>query len=290
MTQHHRLRGRAIFPLALALLLAAPDRTSSQTQAPSRNRVRESPSKAMPPAEEGSYQRDERAEKVLQAAIKAHGGAEAISGRKTIFIKWKITNYDYPQPEVGTVTVWFKRPFRIRREVVYSHKKELTVYDGRRAWIDTGKGPQLVSAFTARLVERGVRELDSPLLYTEGNLRYLSTAKDLKGRLTQKLSWRFQGYARDIMIDVNTNHLLVVGEYDTPAGAVSRVKVFDDFRPVQGLTLPWFQETYRESEKYSDMEILEVKFDLPVDDSLFEYPGPPPEEASPPSAPPGGRR
>jgi hypothetical protein len=229
-----------------------------------------------PPPEKGPIRRDERAEQVLQAAIKAQGGLESITGRQTIYIRSTIKNYDYPDPETGTITVWFKRPLKLRQEITYPHKKEIRAFDGERAWMDAGEGAVLLGPLMARMMERGIRELDSPLMYSEGNLTYLSVAKDPRGRMTQKLSWRYQGYARDIMVDIATNRVLVIGEFDTPAGAISRMKVFDDFRPVQGMFLPFHQETFRNDQRYSDTDIVEARFNGPIEDSLFAFPGPEP--------------
>lgn len=217
--------------------------------------------------------RDERAQQVLMEAIEAMGGIEAIGGRKTIYIKKKITNYDFPEPTEGTITVWFKRPYKIRQEVAYESRKVIRVFDGERAWLDDGDGPELLSPHMALMIKRGIRELDSPLLYMEGSLRYLSVARDLRGRLTQKISWRHEGYARDLMVDVATNHILVIGSFDTPMGAISRLKLLDDYRPVQGLMIPHHEEVYRNDRKYSETEILEAEFDLPVNDALFVFPG-----------------
>ena len=141
-----------------------------------------------------------------------------------------------------------------------------------------------MSPLMARMMERGVRELDSPLLYTEGSLSYLSVAKDPKGRMTQKLSWRHQGYARDIMVDMATNRVLVVGEFDTPAGAISRMKIYDDYRPVQGMMLAFHQETFRNDQRYSETEVIEARFNDVVEDSLFAFPGPEPLVSGKPEA------
>jgi len=275
MSIRHR---RRLLPLALLLAMAIPGTTLPQDakQAPPQAGDEETgapPEGEGAPAYEPETFRDERAEKVLRAAIDSQGGEAAIRGRKTIFYKRKITKYDTPEPVSGTLTVWFKRPLKLRQEVAYAHQKQIRVFDGERAWLDEGDGPKLLGPLVGRMMERGIREIDAPLLYLEGSLRYLNVSKDMKGRLTQRLSWRNEGYARDLMIDVATNHLNMVGEYDTPVGAISRVKVFDDFRPVGKLVLPFRQVVLRNDQKYSETETLEIKFDEPIDDSLFEFPG-----------------
>jgi len=261
--------------IVLALMAASLAGAAPQT---GRTEKPPEPPKATPrmpsaPPNEGPIRRDERAEQVLKAAIDAQGGRDSISGRQTIYIKTSIKNYDYPEPVSGTITTWFKRPLKIRQEITYPHKKEIRAFDGERAWIDSGKGASLLGPLAARMMERGIRELDSPLLYGEGNLSYLSVAKDPQGRMTQKLSWHHEGYARDIMIDMATNRVLVIGEFDTPAGAISRMRVYDDYRPVQGMWLPFHQETFRNDQRYSVTDVLEAKFNGPVDDALFAFPG-----------------
>jgi len=259
----------------ISVLVAVASMASAQTGGAAAQKPSNPPPRMpQPPPEQGPIRRDERADQVLQAAIKAMGGKEAIAGRQTIFMKSSIKNFDYPEPVAGTISIWFKRPLKIRQEIVYPHKKEIRAFDGERAWVDVGKGPELMGPLMARMMERGIRELDSPLLYTEGNLTYLSVARDPRGRMSQKLSWRYQGYARDIMVDVETNRVLVIGEFDTPAGAISRMKVYDDYREVQGLLLPFHQETFRNDQKYSETDILETKFNADIPDSMFAFPGP----------------
>ena len=51
------------------------------------------------------------------------------------------------------------------------------------------------------------------------------------------------------------------------------MKVFDDYRSIQGLFIPFKQVVFRNDQKYTETEVLEAKFDDPMDDSLFEFPG-----------------
>jgi hypothetical protein len=215
--------------------------------------------------------RDPRADQVLQEMIEAHGGEDRIAGRRTIYLKYEITNFGYPEPAVGTLTIWFKRPSQMRQEIAYAHKKRTVVFDGERAWMDDGGGPQDLGPHTARIVKRGIRELDTPLLiYREGSLKYLSTAKDPLGRLTQKLSWRHEGYARELMVDVTTSRLTVIGHWETPAGPVSRMQILDDYRSVEGIMIPHFKMVLRNDQKHTETKILEVRFNGTLDEGLFQ--------------------
>jgi len=265
MSARNRMR---LLPLALLLASVATGSIISQEERPVV------PATPPGPGYNPETFRDERAEKILRAAIDAQGGEAALLARKTVYFKRRITRFDAPEPLQGTITVWFKRPLKLRQEVAYAHGRQIRVFDGEKAWVDEGEGPKLLGPMMGRMMERGVMEIDSPLIYLEGSLRYLNVAKDLNGNLTQKLSWRSEGYARDLMVDVATSHLSVVGEFDTPAGASSLIKHFEDFRPVERVVLPFKQSSLRNEQKYSETEMIEVRFNEPIDDSLFEFPGP----------------
>ncbi|HXI03146.1 MAG TPA: hypothetical protein VNI57_08205 [Candidatus Saccharimonadales bacterium] len=220
-------------------------------------------------SDDGPEVRDPRAEQILDQMIQAHGGEKAITARQTIFIKYRITNFSYPEPLVGTLTVWFKRPDFFRRETAYPDKKQVVIFDGEHAWVDDGKGPEELGPVSSSIVKRGIDELDSPLLYKQGSLKYLSVAKDPLGRLTEKLSWRHEGYARDLMVQTDTNRLLVVGSFDTPAGAISRMQVFDDYKSVDGVLVPYKKQVFINNQRYSVTEVVDVKFNEEIDSALF---------------------
>ncbi len=260
--------------LALLALLLSIDRSGSVAQ---EGPVTDTPGGQRPPAQgeaEAPPVRDARAEKILDDMIRAHGGSEAIRGRETIFIRYQITNFSSPEPLVGTLTLWFKRPHQMRREVTYPQKKQVVIYDGERAWVDDGGGPEQLAPVASSIVKRGIEELDGPLQYKQGSLKYLNVARDPMGRMTQKLSWRHEGYARDLMVDATKYHLLVIGSFETPAGAISRMQVFDDYRPVDGILIPWRKEVILNNERYSETVVLEVRFNESLDETLFR-PGDP---------------
>lgn len=271
--------------LALAFLLSSPGTDSALAQ--------DKPEPGSPwgslyeaPGEDSTY-RDPRAEQILDDMIRAHGGTEAIRGRETIFIKYEITNYTSPEPLVGTLTLWFKRPGLMRREVSYPQKRQIVIYDGESAWVDDGGGPEKLAPIASNIVKRGLDELDGPLQYKRGSLRYLDVSRDPMGRMTQRLSWRDEGYARDLMVDISNFHLLVIGSFETPAGPISRMQVFDDYRPVDGILVPYHKEVILNDQRYSETKVLEVRFNAPIDASLFR-PGDPETASSGGSRPPAG--
>lgn len=217
---------------------------------------------------------DAKALEILKAGIKAMGGEEAILGRKTIYVKRKLTNYDSPEPREGTLTLWYKRPNKIRKEITYPpDATRVEGYDGHTGWFDDGSGPKLWTqgTRTAAILD-GLGELDLPANYLNAELTYFNISQEIPGKLAHVVKVRKNGYTKELMFDVSSGLLQVVGQYENPWGADDKMTRFDKYRPVEGLLLPWREERWRSNHMVSSSEILEMKFNIPIDDSLFEVP------------------
>lgn len=229
-----------------------------------------------PPWHEGGGrpQQDAKALEILKAGLKAMGGEEAILGRKTIFLKRKVTNYDYPEPREGTITLWYKRPNKIRKEVSYPpDATRVEGYDGQTGWFDDGTGAKLWTqgTRTAAILD-GLGDLDLPANYLDAELTYFNISQEIPGKLAHVVKVRKNGYTKELLFDISSGLLQVVGQYENPWGADDKMTRFDRYRPVEGLLLPWREERWRANRMVTASEILEVKFNTPIDDSLFQVP------------------
>jgi hypothetical protein len=214
---------------------------------------------------------DTKAREILMKGIQALGGADAILGRDTIYMKKKVVNHDYPEPVEGTIVMWFKRPDKFRKEVTYPDRHHVEVFDGKTAWSDTGSGAKVKGmAMTAAMVD-GIRELDLPVNYLDAELTYFNISQELPGKLAHVVKVRKNGYTRELMFDVDTFLLEVSGEYENPWGATDRMIKFDRYRPVSGILTPHRIEYWRSNRMVSVTEITEVTFNAPIDDALFAY-------------------
>lgn len=226
---------------------------------------------------------DPKALEILKAGIAALGGEQAILGRKTIYIKRKVVNHDFPEPKEGTVTIWFKRPNLLRKEIVYPDQKHVEAYDGRRAWYDQGAGARWRGDVLTASILNGMNELDLPANYLEAELTYFNISQELPGKLAHVVKVRKNGYTKELLFDVNTSLLQVAGEYENPWGATDKSTHYDRYRPVDGVLVPYKVDHYKGNTLQSETEILEIRFNEPIDDGLFRFPISP--SASRPSAP-----
>ena len=238
---------------------------------------------------------DPKALEILKAGLKALGGETAILGRKTIYIKRKCINHEYPEPREGTITIWFRRPDKFRKEVEYPGEKHVTVYDGKSAWVDDGKGARMLGPVTLASLLDGLGELDLPANYLTADLTYFNISQEIPGKLAHVVKVRQHGYTRELLFDVTTYLLQVSGEYENPWGATDKMLRFDRYRPVDGFMVPYRIEHWRANEIVLETEVLDIKFNGPIDDALFQLPAgqpiPPAAKApaSPSSSPPAPR-
>ena len=219
-------------------------------------------------------QQDAKALEILKAGIKALGGEEAILGRKTIHIKRKVVNHDYPEPREGTVSIWYKRPDKVRKEISYPpDPTRVEAFDGRDAWYDDGTGPKVWGAGsrTAAILD-GIQELDLPANYLDADLTYFNISQEIPGKLAHVVKVRKNGYTKELMFDVSTSLLQVSGQYENPWGADDKMTRFDRYRPVEGMLVPYREERWRSNRMVTETEILEIKFNGPIDDALFSVP------------------
>lgn len=224
---------------------------------------------------------DAKALEVLKAGIAALGGEQAILGRRTIYIKRKVVNHEYPEPREGTVTLWFKRPNLMRKEIEYPGQKHVEAYDGRRGWYDQGTGPRWRGDVLTASILNGMSELDVPANYLNAELTYFNISQEIPGKLAHVVKVRKNGYTKELMFDVNTSLLEVAGEYENPWGATDKMTRYERYRPVDGVMVPYRVQHYRANTMISETEVLDVKFNGAIDDGLFRFPGSPAAAAAP---------
>jgi len=258
--------------MAACLALAAAS-TFTAAQVPPKD-AKEAPWHDEPGVERTQ---DPKALEILTAGIDALGGKDAILGRSSIYIKWKVLNHEYPDVREGTITLWYRRaqdgqPEKMRKEIEYPGIRHVEVYDGKRAWYDSGDGPRMRGPLITASIRDGLEELDLPVNYLDAELTYFNISQEIPGKLAHVVKIRKNGYTKELMFDVSTNLLQVSGEYENPWGATDKMKKFERYRPVDGVLIPFRVENWRSNRMISETEILEVKFNEPIDDSLFSYP------------------
>ena len=174
-----------------------------------------------------------------------------------------------------------KRPGKSRVEIQFAGKTAIQVYDGANGWkLRPFLNRNDVQPFTAEEVkaESEKAELDGPLVdyRAKGTNVELEGVEAVEGRDAYKLKLTTKtGSVQHIWID--TQNFLDVRVEGTPRrmdGSMRTVWIYQrDFRPVQGLMIPFVLVTavdgYRETHT---MVIEKVTVNPKLDDALFTRP------------------
>jgi zinc protease len=230
-----------------------------------------------PPAEERA-----RALALVDRAIAAKGGLDALRALKTIVAKQTLTDPD-SNAQQFQVTTYIEYPDRLRIETTVPGGVNVQGYDGEKAWARDRRGVHDQPDGVARQARLGLRRDVVSLLLG---------AKD--GTLTPRLlpdekdAGLSEGGAAhvDHAVELTAPDLSPVVLYIDPDSAVIRKLTFvddvptspvveerfSDYRDVGGLQVA-FRATRRVGAQTLDRWVSDVKTNVTLDPSLFKRPG-----------------
>jgi hypothetical protein len=208
------------------------------------------------------------ANKLVEQYVKAAGGPQALGKIRSLTIEGTITTAD---GRTGTYTLDLKAPNRYYSELVIGGKTLIEAYNGKSAWRQNSAGE-----ISTLLGADGV-QLEAAGQY------YNSRLVDLK---KTKLSVSFVGHAqvrgkdalqievsgtpgvkRQVFFDPQT-HLIV--KESGPVGGVDEI-LYDDYRAVAGVKLPYRIELHRGSDVYP-VAVTHAALDETVGERVFDFP------------------
>jgi len=217
----------------------------------------------------GSSQAQEPA-KILSEYVKALGGRKALSKIQTETLEGAFSNPADGKP--STYTFSLKLPNRYYSEFVLSDKPLIEAYNGKSAWHETPSGE-----LSTLLGQQG-QQLEASSLYY--NSRLLNLKKN-------KLAVAFIGHAQvrgkdalQLELTTTTNvrrelffdpqsHLLV--KESAPVAGLDQEILYDDYRTVDGVKLPYKIELHRGPDTYS-INITRASINETVGERTFDFP------------------
>jgi hypothetical protein len=233
---------RRTFPLLLAVLLTGPS-AFAQTQDPA---------------------------KIVSDYLKALGGSKALSKIQTETLEGAFSNPSDGKP--STYTFSLKLPNRYYSEFVLGDKPLIEAYNGKSAWHQSTTGE-----LSTLLGQQGQQLEAASLFY---NSRLLNLKKN-------KLALAFIGHAqvrgkdalqleltastsirRELFFDPQS-HLLV--KESAPVAGLDQEILYDDYRAVAGVKLPYKIEFHRGPDTYS-INITRAVINETVGERTFDFP------------------
>lgn len=217
-----------------------------------------------------------REDQLVASHIEAIGGLEALKAIEGL--KW--TGESEGMGFQMDYTMVQKRPSMMRTDVLSDMGSFRSGYDGQTAWADNpmaGTGPEAVTGSRAySMIDQaaiggvlvGYKDRGNALAYVE--------EVALKGKPAHKLRLsRADGSETMLYLDAETS-LLVQTEADMEnpqmGGTMKVVTTYSDFRPVNGVTLPFKMSSDIGGQFSWTVNYTEVEVNPEIDDAMFALP------------------
>jgi hypothetical protein len=218
-----------------------------------------------------------RGSQLLAAAVEAHGGREALQRFHSIRQKASAratAEGVEQQVEVDQLVIY---PDRLRQAVVFPQGTMVQVVTPEAAFVQTPVGTRSLSPERRASVGSGLQRTLPVLLRSavEGGVEaYWLETGDVAGQAVESVAVESRGVAFTLGIDVLSGRILeVVFQGTDLSGTPGEVRQrFDDFRTVEGLTLPFQVEALFEGAPYMNSTVTEATLNGEIDESLFSMP------------------
>ena len=209
-------------------------------------------------------------EKIIDQYVKAAGGSKALSKIRTMTLEGTFTNA--ADGKAGTYTLDTKLPNRYYSELVIGDKNFIEAYNGKSAW------HQVASGELATLVGPEGMQLEAAGQYHNSRLLNLKKNKvgvaltghaQVRGRDALQIELTTPtGVKRQVFFDPQTH--LIVKEAGT-VGGVDEEVLYDDYRTVDGVKLPYKIELHRGSDTYA-IDVARAAINGTVGERVFDFP------------------
>jgi len=220
------------------------------------------------------------AAQIADRNVKARGGLKAWRAVRALKMSGELDAGGKTDAKLP-FALFLKRPHRSRLELTFAGKNAVQVYDGAQGWklrpflnrddVEPFKPDELESAASAA-------ELDGPLVdyASKGTRIELVGTEKVEGKKTYRLKLTLKnGKQRFLWVDASTFlDTKISGDPRKLDGRPHQVAIYSrDYRTVDGLKIPFVQETVVEGVKQSHkMVIKTVTVNPPLQDALFAKP------------------
>ncbi len=217
-------------------------------------------------------------DQLISKNIEAKGGAAALDAIKTIRFEGRLL-VNQGQMELKS-TETKKRPGKVRADAILQGMTIINAYNNAAAWkifpLRGRKDPEKMSPDEAKsLIEEG--EIGGPLENWKAQgktITYLGT-EDVEGTAAHKLKvTRKNGDISYVYLDPDYFLEIRIIDQRIEQGAMVEVETdLGDYEKVNGVYFPFSQETGGKGSTDKQKTIIEkAEANVPVDDSIFEFP------------------
>ena len=221
-----------------------------------------------------AVQQDTASLALVGKIVQAYGGAPVIE---------RITSFNAQGDIIalmrgahGTYQRWFARPRLLKVETTYPNSSETRILQGERSWRgSSGKSMLAVTGPAHLAMVYQFKQLDLPygLLKGSYNLRHVGT-ENVGAKATEVMEvWDDEGPSMRLNVDTTDYYIVKVTGYISVAGRSTNLAAeFSDFRPVEGMLMPFRIHNYASGEPLSETIIRRYTVNPEATPSRFEPP------------------
>jgi hypothetical protein len=207
--------------------------------------------------------------KIVDLYLKAAGGGKALAKIQTMTLEGTFAADD---GKSGTYTLDTKLPNRYYSELLVGEKNVIEAYNGKSAWRQTAAGElgSLVGPEGMQL-EAASQYYNSRLLNLKKNKIALALVGHalVRGRDALQLEvTTATGVKRQVFFDARTH--MIAKETATVAGIDQEI-LYDDYRYVDGVNLPYKIELHRGNDKY-EIAVSHAAVNGIIGERVFDFP------------------
>ena len=222
----------------------------------------------------------ETLEEILAKNYESRGGLEKLKAIKTMKINGKMVmpaqNMEFP------MTIWFKKPNKMRTEATFMEKRIVTAFDGKKAWMIKpmmgSADPEELSEERSKLLTRQLDSMNPLVDYKEKGhkLEYMGK-EDMEGtevyklKMTKKTDMVTYFYLdTESGIELKTAAYVKIGENENLVESL-----MGDYKEVDGIMFPFSVETKSADTGASmgpKMVFETVTLNETIEDSSFQMP------------------
>jgi len=208
------------------------------------------------------------ASKIVDQYIKVQGGSKTLSRVRTLTIEGTFT----VEGKSGTYTFDTKLPNRYYSEVILDGKSVIEAYNGKSAWHQTPSGEIATFAgLEGTQLEAAGQYYNSRLVNAKKNKLGVAFVGHAQVRGKDSLQVEITtptGVKRDVFFDPQT-HLIL--KETASVGGIDEQIIYDDYRSVDGLKVPYKIELHRGGDSY-EIVVTRVAVNGTVGERVFDFP------------------
>jgi hypothetical protein len=208
----------------------------------------------------------------IKEVIAAYGGEASLAKITSVYATGSIEAF--MRGDRGVSTRYFKRPRKLRAELVYRHSSETRILNGFRGWRGSNGEPlrevhgpsYLAMAYQYKYLDLPFGFLDKGYKTTYVGREILNAAPAEVLQLVDN-----EGTIMRVYVDATT-HLIVkvAGSFGVGPAGTELAAEFSDFREVEGVKFPFKVTNYSGASKIAETVATEIRINKEMPDSLFQ--------------------